>query len=92
MDHVDKTVPIALTDASLQAWIHMTDGTQDIYYDKGSLAGLALDIMIRDAIRQRREPRRRPAVALRRRTTGTARASRRTTGGARCRARRRART
>jgi predicted metalloprotease with PDZ domain len=49
MDHVDKTVPIALTDASLQAWIHMTDGTQDIYYDKGSLAGLALDIIIRDA-------------------------------------------
>jgi predicted metalloprotease with PDZ domain len=49
IDHVDKTVPVALTDASLQAWIHMTDGTQDIYYDKGSLAGLALDIMIRDA-------------------------------------------
>lgn len=49
IDHTDKTVPIALTDASLQAWIHMTDGTQDIYYDKGSLAGLALDIMIRDA-------------------------------------------
>ncbi|MFI5232165.1 MAG: PDZ domain-containing protein [Gemmatimonadales bacterium] len=49
MDHVDKTVPVALTDASLDAWIHMTDGTQDIYYDKGSLAGLALDIMIRDA-------------------------------------------
>ena len=49
MDHVDKTAPIALTDASLDAWIHMTDGTQDIYYDKGSLAGLALDIMIRDA-------------------------------------------
>ena len=49
MDHVDKTAPVALTDASLQAWIHMTDGTQDIYYDKGSLAGLALDIMIRDA-------------------------------------------
>jgi predicted metalloprotease with PDZ domain len=49
IDHVDKTAPIALTDASLQTWIHMTDGTQDIYYDKGSLAGLALDIMIRDA-------------------------------------------
>ena len=49
IDHVDKTVPVALTDASLQAWIHMTDGTQDIYYDKGSLAGLALDIIIRDA-------------------------------------------
>ena len=49
IDHVDKTAPVALTDASLQTWIHMTDGTQDIYYDKGSLAGLALDIMIRDA-------------------------------------------
>ena len=49
IDHVDRTVPVALTDASLQAWIHMTDGTNDIYYDKGSLAGLALDIMIRDA-------------------------------------------
>jgi predicted metalloprotease with PDZ domain len=49
MEHVDETVPIALTDASLQTWLHMTDNTQDIYYDKGSLAGLALDIMIRDA-------------------------------------------
>jgi predicted metalloprotease with PDZ domain len=49
MDHVDKTAPVALTDASLQAWIHMTDGTNDIYYDKGSLAGLALDVIIRDA-------------------------------------------
>ena len=49
IDHVDKTAPVALTDASLQAWMHMTDGTQDIYYDKGSLAGLALDILIRDA-------------------------------------------
>jgi len=49
MEHVDKTAPIALTDASMEAWIHMTDGTSDIYYDKGSLAGLALDIMIRDA-------------------------------------------
>ena len=29
-------------DASLQAWLHATDGTADIYYDKGSLAGLAL--------------------------------------------------
>ena len=47
--HVNQTAPIALEDASLQAWLHMTDGTSDIYYDKGSLAGLALDIMIRDA-------------------------------------------
>ena len=49
MDHVAQTVPVALEDASLQAWIHMTDGTNDIYYDKGSLAGFALDILIRDA-------------------------------------------
>ena len=49
MEHVDQTVPVALEDASLQAWLHITDGTDDIYYDKGSLAGLALDILIRDA-------------------------------------------
>jgi predicted metalloprotease with PDZ domain len=49
MEHVDQTVPVALEDASLQAWLHVTDGTDDIYYDKGSLAGLALDILIRDA-------------------------------------------
>lgn len=49
MEHTEQTVPIALEDASLQAWLHMTDGTSDSYYDKGSLAGLALDIFIRDA-------------------------------------------
>lgn len=49
MDHVAQLPPVALEDASLQAWIHTTDGTSDIYYDKGSLAGLALDILIRDA-------------------------------------------
>lgn len=38
-----------LDDASLSAWIHPTDGTADAYYPKGSLAGLMLDIMIRDA-------------------------------------------
>ena len=42
-------VAVALEDASLQAWIGMRDGTADLYYDKGSLAGLALDILIRDA-------------------------------------------
>src|ERR1041385_7778618 len=52
--HVDRTVPIALEDASLTTWIHPTDGTQDIYYDKGSLAGLLLDILIRDASDNRR--------------------------------------
>ncbi len=49
LEHVEATVPNALEDASLQTWLHMTDGTSDIYYDKGSLAGLALDIMIREA-------------------------------------------
>ena len=49
IDRVNDTAPIALEDASLQAWIGMTDGTSDIYYPKGSLAGLALDILIRDA-------------------------------------------
>lgn len=49
MDHVANLAPVALEDASLQTWLRMRDGTQDIYYDKGSLAGLALDILIRDA-------------------------------------------
>ncbi len=39
----------SLEDASFQTWIGMRDGTGDLYYDKGSLAGLALDILIRDA-------------------------------------------
>lgn len=41
--------PFGLDDASLSAWIHPTDGTADAYYPKGSLAGLLLDILIRDA-------------------------------------------
>ena len=49
IDHVASVPVVALEDASLQAWLAMRDGTADIYYDKGSLAGLALDIMIRDA-------------------------------------------
>ena len=40
---------VALEDASLSTWIHPTDGTADIYYDKGSLAGFLLDVLIRDA-------------------------------------------
>lgn len=53
-EHTDQTVPIALEDASLTSWIHPTDGTGDIYYDKGSLAGLLLDILIRDGSDNRR--------------------------------------
>jgi predicted metalloprotease with PDZ domain len=41
--------PVALEDASLSTWIHPTDGTGYLYYPKGSLAGLMLDIIIRDA-------------------------------------------
>jgi predicted metalloprotease with PDZ domain len=49
IDETGATPPVALTDASLSTWIHPTDGTGYIYYQKGSLAGLLLDIMIRDA-------------------------------------------
>jgi predicted metalloprotease with PDZ domain len=51
---VDSLPPVALEDASLSTWIHPVDGTADIYYDKGSLAGLLLDIQIRDASDNRR--------------------------------------
>ena len=41
--------PTSLEDASLSTWIHPTDGSEYLYYPKGSLAGFMLDIMIRDA-------------------------------------------
>lgn len=40
---------VALEDASLSTWIGPRDGTSSIYYPKGSLAGLLLDVLIRDA-------------------------------------------
>jgi predicted metalloprotease with PDZ domain len=46
---IESTVPFALEDASLNTWIHPKDGTENSYYPKGSLAGLLLDISIRDA-------------------------------------------
>lgn len=49
MAEVAAAPPVALEDASLTTWIHPTDGTNYIYYPKGSLAGLLLDILIRDA-------------------------------------------
>lgn len=49
IESVEARPATALEDASLQAWLGMQDGTGDLYYDKGSLAGLALDILIRDA-------------------------------------------
>ena len=49
IEEVNAAPPVALEDASLSTWIHPVDGTSYIYYQKGSLAGLLLDIMIRDA-------------------------------------------
>jgi predicted metalloprotease with PDZ domain len=46
---VDAAPPVALEDASLSTWVHPGDGTAYLYYPKGSLAGLLLDILIRDA-------------------------------------------
>jgi predicted metalloprotease with PDZ domain len=43
----------AVEDASLEAWIKPRDGTDALYYPKGSLAGFLLDIMIRDASNNR---------------------------------------
>jgi predicted metalloprotease with PDZ domain len=44
----------ALEDASLSTWIGPIDGTQYQYYPKGSLAGFALDVLIRDGSDNRR--------------------------------------
>jgi predicted metalloprotease with PDZ domain len=46
---VSAALPTALEDASLSTWVHPEDGSQYLYYPKGSLAGLLLDILIRDA-------------------------------------------
>lgn len=54
INEVDAVPPVALEDASLSTWVHPVDGTQYVYYPKGSLAGLMLDIMIRDASDNRR--------------------------------------
>jgi predicted metalloprotease with PDZ domain len=54
ISHVDNIPAVALEDASLQIWIHPVDETDAIYYDKGSLAGLLLDIIIRDASNNRK--------------------------------------
>ncbi|MEO5590412.1 MAG: PDZ domain-containing protein, partial [Gemmatimonadaceae bacterium] len=49
IEATSQSAPIALEDASLSTWIHPVNGAADIYYDKGSVAGVLLDIMIRDA-------------------------------------------
>jgi predicted metalloprotease with PDZ domain len=45
---VAEAPPTALEDASLSTWVHPTDGSGYLYYPKGSLAGLMLDVLIRD--------------------------------------------
>ena len=54
ISNIAQSTPVALEDASLSTWIHPTDGTGYLYYPKGSLAGLMLDILIRDASDNRR--------------------------------------
>ncbi len=49
IDHIEETLQTSLEDASVSTWIKPVNGTEDIYYDKGSVAGLLIDIMIRDA-------------------------------------------
>jgi len=49
IETIEQSVPTALEDASLSAWIQPVNGTSDLYYDKGSVAALLLDILIRDA-------------------------------------------
>jgi predicted metalloprotease with PDZ domain len=49
MAEIALTVPFSVEDASLNTWIHPTDGTGYSYYPKGSLIGFMLDIAIRDA-------------------------------------------
>ena len=48
MQEVNAEPPIALEDASVATWISPIQSPY-IYYSKGSLAGLLLDILIRDA-------------------------------------------
>ncbi|MEO6525845.1 MAG: PDZ domain-containing protein [Gemmatimonadaceae bacterium] len=49
INEIAEAPPFALEDASLNAWIKVRDGTDALYYPKGSLAGFLLDVMIRDA-------------------------------------------
>ena len=49
MRDVAAAPPTSLEDASLSAWIKVRDGTEYLYYPKGSLAGMLIDIIIRDA-------------------------------------------
>jgi len=47
--NVETLPPISMEDASASTWMAPRDGTHYSYYDHGSVAGLILDVMIRDA-------------------------------------------
>ncbi|MGH7718417.1 MAG: hypothetical protein ACREON_06195 [Gemmatimonadaceae bacterium] len=49
ISEIGAVPPVALEDASLSTWVHPVDGTGYLYYPKGSLVGLIIDILIRDA-------------------------------------------
>lgn len=49
MSDVGALPPTSLEDASLSAWVKVRDGTEYVYYPKGSLAGMLIDVLIRDA-------------------------------------------
>jgi len=49
INNIAQAPSFSVEDASLNAWIKVRDGTDALYYDKGSLAGFLLDVMIRDA-------------------------------------------
>jgi predicted metalloprotease with PDZ domain len=51
---VGEAPPTALEDISLSTWVHPVDGSDALYYPKGSLAGFLLDILIRDGSDNRR--------------------------------------
>jgi predicted metalloprotease with PDZ domain len=46
--------PVAVEDASLNTWLNPTHGDPYVYYPKGSLIGLLLDLRIRHASRNQR--------------------------------------
>lgn len=46
---VASVPPTSVGDASLAAWVDVSDGSAGLYYGKGALIGFLLDVMIRDA-------------------------------------------
>ena len=51
---VKRAPAVSLEDCSLSTWVNPTNGTGMLYYFKGSLIGLVLDIAIRDATENER--------------------------------------